>query len=68
MVYEGKYIGYGLRSSVKAKRLLYVSPGHKVSKITALNIVRNCCRSRIPEPIREAHKAAGEFKKEGMAR
>ena len=62
--FEGKHIGYGLRSSLKAKKLLYVSPGHQVSKTTALEIVKSCCRTRIPDPVREAHKAAGEFKAE----
>jgi deoxyribonuclease V len=60
--FEGKHIGYGLRSSLKAKKLLYVSPGHQVSKKTALEIVTNCCRTRIPEPVKKAHRAAGELK------
>ena len=62
MVLEGKHIGYGLRSSVKAKKLIYVSPGHQVSKPTALEIVKNCCKTRIPEPVREAHRAATSSK------
>jgi deoxyribonuclease V len=66
IIFEDKHIGFGFRSSLKAKKLIYVSPGHNVSKSTALEIVRTCCRTRIPEPVREAHKAAGEFKKVGM--
>jgi deoxyribonuclease V len=64
MIFEGKHIGYGLRSSLKAKKLLYVSAGHNISNKTALELVKKCCRTRIPEPIREAHKAATAFKTE----
>ncbi len=62
ILFEGQHIGYGLRSSLKAKNLIYVSAGHNISNKTALDIVTKCCRTRIPEPIREAHKAASRFK------
>ncbi|UCF08653.1 MAG: endonuclease V [Thermoplasmata archaeon] len=58
--HEGKVIGYALRSSPKAKKLIYISPGHKVSFDTALEIVERSCRYKIPEPIRAAHRMANE--------
>ncbi len=60
--FEGKHIGYGLRSSIRAKKLIYVSPGHHVSKKTALEIVKSCSRTRIPDPVREAHRAATKYR------
>jgi deoxyribonuclease V len=56
--YEGRMIGYALRSSPRSKKPIYISPGHKVSFKTALSIVKRFCKHKIPEPIREAHALA----------
>ena len=56
--YEGRVIGYALRSSPRAKKLIYISPGHMVSFKTALDVVKGLCRYKVPEPIREAHRLA----------
>jgi len=53
--YEGKVIGYALKSSPRSNKLIYVSPGHKVSFNTALKVVKKFCNYKIPEPLREAH-------------
>ncbi len=37
---------------------LYVSVGHMVSLETAIKIVNHCSRSRIPEPLLQAHRLA----------
>ncbi len=37
---------------------VYVSVGHMVSLETAVEIVRHCSKSRIPEPLRLAHNLA----------
>jgi len=37
---------------------VFVSIGHMVSLETAVRIVRNCSRSRIPEPLLQAHRLA----------
>jgi deoxyribonuclease V len=41
---------------------VYVSVGNMVSLQTAVEIVKHCSRSRVPEPIRIAHRAASEGK------
>jgi len=42
-------------------RPLYVSPGHMVSLESAVSLVLGACtRYRLPEPIRMAHKLAGD--------
>lgn len=56
--YEGRVIGYAFKSSPRTKKLIYISPGHKVSFDTALNVVKRFCKHKIPEPIREAHALA----------
>lgn len=43
-----------------ARRPIYVSLGHMVSLETAVEIVRRCCRHRVPEPIRQADLASRE--------
>ena len=37
---------------------LYVSMGHMVSLETAIKIVNHCSKSRIPEPLLQAHRLA----------
>jgi hypothetical protein len=34
--------------------VLLPAAGHKVSLATAVEVVRHCCRYRVPEPIRQA--------------
>lgn len=47
---------------------VYVSVGHMVSLKTAVRIVKHCTReTRIPEPIRQAHRIASEKKKNTIA-
>ena len=43
---------------------VYVSPGHKISLKTSVEIVRNCMRSphKLPEPLHLAHKYANEVR------
>ena len=46
------------RSNVKP---VYVSPGHRVSVETAVEVVLRCTLNyRLPEPIRQAHRLASE--------
>ncbi len=60
---NGKLIGYALLSSDRAKKPIYVSSGHKVSVETALKIVKDHCKYKIPEPIRKAHIIANKRRK-----
>ncbi len=54
--HEGDVIGAVLRSRNGVKPI-YISPGHKITVETCIDIALNCCRGyRLPEPIREAHK------------
>ncbi len=49
-----KKIGYAIFSK-KAKKPVYVSPGHRVSHTTCVNIVKNLIKYKFPEPLRLAH-------------
>jgi len=56
----GRVTGTVLRSR-SGVRPLYVSPGHSVSLETSADLVlASCTRFRLPEPIRAAHKLAGD--------
>lgn len=60
---NGKLIGYALLSSDRAKKPIYVSSGHKVLSKTAVEIVKDHCKYKIPEPIRKAHIIANKRRK-----
>ena len=56
---KGELIGAALRTRLGVKPI-YVSVGHKINLISALEWVMKCCRGyRLPEPTRLAHLAAG---------
>jgi deoxyribonuclease V len=60
---QSKQVGWVLRSKDKVKPL-YVSPGHKVSMEAALEFVRSLLgKVRLPEPLRQAHVAAGDARR-----
>ena len=51
---SGEVIGTALKTSRDATNPVYVSVGHKLSLETAIRVVLNCCKYRIPEPTRMA--------------
>lgn len=53
---EGELVGHAFRPTVG--KPIYVSPGHRISAATALQFVQRLCRTRIPEPLRLADRAA----------
>jgi len=57
LVDKGEIIGAVVTTKQGAKPI-YVSIGHMVSLETAIKIVKHCARSRIPEPLLQAHKLA----------
>lgn len=60
LLVEGKEVGTVLRTR-RGVRPLYVSPGHRVSLGTSGDLVLAACtRFRLPEPVRAAHKLAGD--------
>jgi deoxyribonuclease V len=59
LVHQGETIGCALRTR-DGVRPLYVSIGHRIDLETAVRLVlRASPRYRIPEPVRQAHVAAG---------
>jgi deoxyribonuclease V len=57
--YQREVIGAALRTRVGVSPV-YVSIGHRISLAAAIHWVLACCRGyRLPEPQRQAHKAAG---------
>jgi len=59
LIDNSEIIGVALRSKAGTKPI-YVSVGHRIDLLTAIEWVMNCCRGyRLPEPSRLAHLAAG---------
>ena len=57
LVDKGEIIGAVVTTKQGAKPI-YVSIGHMVSLETAVKMVKHCAKSRIPEPLLQAHKLA----------
>jgi deoxyribonuclease V len=61
LVDRGETIGVALRTRT-AKNPMFISPGHLADIPTATELVLRCSpKYRLPEPIRMAHNAAGDF-------
>ncbi|MDP7264189.1 MAG: endonuclease V, partial [Candidatus Thermoplasmatota archaeon] len=60
---DGRLAGYSFLSSKRAKRSIYVSPGHRVSFESTIELVRRMCIFKIPEPLRLAHIEAVKARK-----
>jgi deoxyribonuclease V len=60
---KGEVIGEAVTTKQGAKPV-YISIGHMVSLETAVEIVRHCSKTRIPEPLRQAHKLATQTRLE----
>jgi deoxyribonuclease V len=61
--HEGETIGAVLRTRDGVKPV-FVSPGHRMDLTNALDIVLRCAAGyRLPEPVRQAHRYAGEVKR-----
>jgi deoxyribonuclease V len=57
LVDKGEVIG-AVVTTIQGAKPVYVSIGHMVSLETAIKIVKHCSKSRIPEPLLQAHKLA----------
>ena len=61
LVHRGQTIGAVVRTRT-AKHPLFISPGHLADIPSAVALVLTCApKFRLPEPIRLAHRAAGDF-------
>ena len=66
LLWKGQQIGMVLRTKRRANPL-YISPGHKISLPTAIDWVLKCLTGyRLPEPTRQAHLAANEFRRQAQ--
>jgi len=61
IVVNNRPVGYFVKSG--RTRGIYVSPGHRVSPETSLEIVKRYLKYKNPEPVRLAHVHANEFRK-----
>ena len=62
IIYHDRVLGYALLSGGRAKNPVYISPGHKITPGSALEIVKRFSRYKVPEPIRKAHMNANEYR------
>ncbi len=61
LIDRGELVGAILRTKEKTKPV-FISVGHRADLATSVELVMRCTtRYRLPEPIRAAHNAAGDF-------
>lgn len=61
LIDDGETIGMAVRTRTRMNPM-FISPGHLADLATSVEFVMRCTEKyRLPEPIRMAHKAAGEF-------
>jgi deoxyribonuclease V len=61
LVHKGEIIGAILRTRENIKPV-FISPGHLIDLESSIDLVMRCTgKYRLPEPIRAAHNAAGNF-------
>ena len=61
LIDRGEVIGAALRTRARTNPV-FISPGHLADLPSAIELVLRCSpKFRLPEPIRLAHNAAGEF-------
>lgn len=60
IIYEGKTVGYAYKSKDNCKPIL-ISPGHRISLIESLKIVKDCIKGyKMPLPLAMAHLQANK--------
>ncbi len=61
VMYRGEQLGVVLRTRTNVKPV-YISPGHLIDLASSIALILSCTpKYRLPEPIRQAHNAAGKF-------
>jgi deoxyribonuclease V len=61
---NGKVVGAVLRTKDRVKPL-FVSPGHRIDLMTSIQLVlATCQRFRVPEPLRKAHQASLDIRRQ----
>jgi deoxyribonuclease V len=61
LVDKGEIIGAAVRTRTGTKPV-FISPGHLADLPTSIELIMRCTpKYRLPEPIRQAHNAAGQF-------
>uniref|UniRef100_A0ACD5UIG0 Uncharacterized protein n=1 Tax=Avena sativa TaxID=4498 RepID=A0ACD5UIG0_AVESA len=51
---SGTTWGAAMRSCPGSSKPIYISVGHRISLVSAIGIVKYCCKYRVPEAIRQA--------------
>ncbi|KAG6546256.1 hypothetical protein Mapa_012295 [Marchantia paleacea] len=57
---SGRVWGAAMRSHEGCKKPIFISSGHRISLETAIDVVKRCCRHRVPEPVRQADMRSRE--------
>ncbi len=60
LVWRNRVIGMAVRTR-RGVKPVWVSPGHRITLDAAVELVLRCSHYRLPEPLRAAHRLAGQW-------
>ncbi len=64
IIHKGEVVGAEITTKTRTNPI-FVSVGHRITLETAINLTRHCITNyRLPEPTRQAHQLATEYRRE----
>lgn len=54
VTYNNEIVGCAFKATDDVINPIYISPGHKIDLETSIEVVKRCCKYRVPEPTRIA--------------
>jgi deoxyribonuclease V len=63
IIFNNKMIGIGFMPKTARTRWIFISPGNMISFESSYQLTKRLCKTRIPEPIKAAHRLALDLRK-----
>lgn len=58
---KNEIVGCAYKATDEVINPIYISPGHKIDLETSIEVIKRCCKYRIPEPVRLADTLSRKY-------